>query len=136
MRDSPPDLDLIARLLRQVLAVTKARSVKLGGRRPNQHKLDPSLGTATLVRASDEFAARVAPIALELHKASMSLRQIVAELDKRGIRTMRGGAWTAASARNVLLRHERISIGHAQLLTIKQTPGPPGREVAADHAGD
>ena len=62
MRDSPPDLDLIARLLRQVLAVTKARSVKLGGRRPNQHKLDPSLGTATLVRASDEFAARVAPI--------------------------------------------------------------------------
>jgi hypothetical protein len=136
MSVGPPDLNLIARLLWRVLAAAKACGVKLGGRRPSQHKLDPSLGTATLVRASDEFAARVAPIALELHKASMSLRQIVAELDKRGIRTMRGGAWTAASARNVLLRHERISIGHAQLLMIKQTPRPPRREVAADHAGD
>jgi hypothetical protein len=104
MSDSPPDLNLIARLLRQVLAAAKACGVKLGGRSPNQRKLHASLGTATLVRASDEFAARVAPIAIEF--------------------------------RNVLLRHERISIGHAQLLTIKQTPGPPGREVAADHAGD
>ena len=34
----------------------------------------------------------------------MSYRQIVAELVKRGISTMRGGAWTAATVRNVLLR--------------------------------
>jgi hypothetical protein len=34
----------------------------------------------------------------------MSLRQIVAELDKRNIHTMRGGAWTAATVRNLLRR--------------------------------
>jgi len=40
----------------------------------------------------------------ELRGQRLSLRQIVAELDKRGIRTMRGGAWTATTVRNVLLR--------------------------------
>jgi hypothetical protein len=34
----------------------------------------------------------------------MSYRQIVAELDRRNIGTMRGVAWTAATVRNVLLR--------------------------------
>jgi hypothetical protein len=34
----------------------------------------------------------------------MSLRQIVAELEKRGTRTMRGGAWTANTVLNVLCR--------------------------------
>jgi hypothetical protein len=33
-----------------------------------------------------------------------SLRQIAAELDRRNIRTMRGGQWTAAAVRNLLLR--------------------------------
>ena len=41
---------------------------------------------------------------VELRQAGMSYRQIVAELVKRGISTMRGGAWTAATVRNVLLR--------------------------------
>jgi len=40
----------------------------------------------------------------ELRGQGLSLRQIVAEADKRGIRTMRGGVWTAATVRNVLLR--------------------------------
>jgi len=57
-----------------------------------------------LVQAADDFAACVGPVIAELHAAGMSLRQIVAELDKRGIRTMRGGAWTAATVRNLLLR--------------------------------
>jgi hypothetical protein len=43
-------------------------------------------------------------VAAELRRAGMSFRQIVAELEKRGIRTMRGGAWTAMTVRNVLLR--------------------------------
>jgi DNA invertase Pin-like site-specific DNA recombinase len=33
------------------LAAAKARGVKLGGKRPNQHKLDPNLGTQALVAA-------------------------------------------------------------------------------------
>jgi hypothetical protein len=43
-------------------------------------------------------------VVAELRQAGMSYRQIVAELDRRNIGTMRGGAWTTASVRNVLLR--------------------------------
>jgi DNA invertase Pin-like site-specific DNA recombinase len=86
------------------LAAAKARGVKLGGRRPGQGKVDPALGSAALTRASDKFAATVGPIVTELRGACMSLRQIVAELDKRNIRTMRGGAWTATTVRNLLRR--------------------------------
>jgi hypothetical protein len=40
----------------------------------------------------------------ELRQAGMSFQRIEAELTKRGIRTMRGGAWTATRVREVLLR--------------------------------
>ena len=56
------------------------------------------------MRAADDFAACVGPVIAELRAAGLCLREIVAELDKRGIRTMRGGAWTAATVRNLLLR--------------------------------
>ena len=79
-----------------------ARGVKMGGRRPGQGKVDPGLGSAARTRASNEFAMTVVP---GCHRdAGMSLRQIVAELDKRAIRTMRGGQWTATTVRNLLLR--------------------------------
>jgi DNA invertase Pin-like site-specific DNA recombinase len=86
------------------LAAAKARGVKLGGRRPGQRNVDSGLGRAARIRASDEFAATVGPVVTELRNAGLSLRQIVAELDKRNIRTMRGGAWTATSVGNVLRR--------------------------------
>ena len=69
----------------------------------NQKNIDVKLGTAALVHVSDDFAC-VGPVIAELRGQGLSLRQIVAEADKRGIRTMRGGVWTAATVRNVLLR--------------------------------
>jgi DNA invertase Pin-like site-specific DNA recombinase len=95
---------MISARTKAALAAAKARGVKLGGMRPNHRDIDPALGRAARSRASDEFAATVGPIIAELRAAGMSLRQIVAELDRRNIDTMRGGAWTAASVRNVLLR--------------------------------
>src|SRR5262249_2896626 len=95
------------------LAAAKARGVKLGGKRPGQRNVDPKLGRAALSQASSEFAQCVGPIIVELRKSGLSLRQIVAELEKRGIRTMRGGAWTAAprcamrNATNALLVVDR-----------------------------
>ena len=86
------------------LAAAKARGVRLGGKRPNQHKVDHALGSAALVQASDEFARHVGPVIAELRQSGMSLRQIAAELTRRGIRTMRGGKWTAMRVRSVLLR--------------------------------
>jgi hypothetical protein len=77
---------------------------KLGGIRPNQRKMDPAVATAALVAAADEFAISVGPVIAELRDAGQSLRQIAAELTRRRIRTMRGGAWTAATVQRVLLR--------------------------------
>jgi DNA invertase Pin-like site-specific DNA recombinase len=96
--------EMISRRTREALAAAKARGVKLGGVRANQPKGDPRLATQALIEASATFAARVAPIAGELRNNGMNLRQIAAELTARGVQTMRGGAWTAASVRNVLLR--------------------------------
>jgi hypothetical protein len=43
-------------------------------------------------------------VVAELRLAGMSFRRIEAELTRRGIRTMRGGAWTGTRVRDVLLR--------------------------------
>jgi DNA invertase Pin-like site-specific DNA recombinase len=85
------------------LAAAKARGVALGGWKGGP-KVDTALGRQALTQASDAFAARVAPVAVELRNSGMSLRQIASELTVRGVQTMRGGAWTAATVRNVLLR--------------------------------
>jgi len=98
--------EMISARTKAALAAAKARGVKLGGKRAQHKNVDPKLGRAALVQASDDFAACVGPVVTELRDSGLSLRQIVAELDKRGIRTMRGGAWTAATVRNVLQRVE------------------------------
>jgi DNA invertase Pin-like site-specific DNA recombinase len=67
---------MISARTKAALAAARARGVKLGGKRPGQHKVDPSLGRQALTEASDAFAARVAPVARELRTAGKSLRQI------------------------------------------------------------
>jgi hypothetical protein len=46
----------------------------------------------------------VAPTVRELRGNGLSLRQIAAELEARGIRTAAGGRWTAAAVNAVLVR--------------------------------
>jgi hypothetical protein len=56
-------------------------------------------------KAASAFAASVGPIpAGDLRDGGLSLRQIAAELTCRGIRTPRGGQWTAAAVNTVLQR--------------------------------
>jgi DNA invertase Pin-like site-specific DNA recombinase len=97
---------MISARTKAALAAAKARGVKLGGKRANQVDIDPALGRAARSQASDAFAQCVAPVVAELRQAGKSLRQIVAVLNERGIQTMRGGAWTPTTVRNVLLRAE------------------------------
>jgi DNA invertase Pin-like site-specific DNA recombinase len=96
--------EMISARTKAALAAAKARGVKLGGKRSNQRNVDPMLGMAARIQASDEFAQCVGPVISELRQAGMSFRRIEGELTKRGIRTMRGGAWTATRVRDVLLR--------------------------------
>jgi hypothetical protein len=59
-------------------------------------------------RAADERAQAMAPIMRELREAGIvTLRAMADELNKRNIKTARGGPWHAATVLNLLGRLRR-----------------------------
>ncbi len=55
--------------------------------------------------AADAFAANVLPIVRQIQASGATTpRAIAAELNARGIRTARGGAWHDSTVRNLLVR--------------------------------
>ncbi|GAW65936.1 resolvase [Geoanaerobacter pelophilus] len=88
------------------LAQAKARGVKLGN--PNLTAEGRVKGTAegvkTIKETADAFAVRVVPTIQALQGQGMSLRGIAAELEKLGVKTARGGKWSAAAVKNALAR--------------------------------
>ena len=89
---------------RAALAAAKARGVSLGGWRGGP-VVDQRRGVEAVRREADAFAATVGPMVAGLRKEGLSLRQIADTLAAKGVRTARGGEWTAAAVRAVLLRH-------------------------------
>jgi len=98
---------MISARTKSALAAAKARGVKLGGYRggpvPNAAAGGLAGGKA-VAETADAFAGRVAPMCRELQTKGYSLRGIAARLASDGIRTARGGAWTAKAVSNVLAR--------------------------------
>lgn len=99
--------EAISQRTKAALAAAKERGVRLGNpknlteaaRRKGQPR-----ATAALVAYADQFAHHVVEIVDALSAEGKSLRGIARELTARGIRTARGGAWTAASVTNVIRR--------------------------------
>jgi len=90
------------------LAAAKARGVKLGWAIPSrrsEQRQAAQKGAAIRKAKADEFAANVLPIVRELQGQGLSLRQIAATLNERGVRTARGGAWAATTVRNIITRN-------------------------------
>jgi DNA invertase Pin-like site-specific DNA recombinase len=85
------------------LAAAKARGTKLGGWRGGP-VVDGTLGAEAVRKNADAFAAGVAPMLRQMRGEGLSLRQMAARLAEKGIKTPRGGAWTAAAVRNALAR--------------------------------
>jgi DNA invertase Pin-like site-specific DNA recombinase len=103
--------EMISARTKAALAAAKARGVVLGGRRetlkdgrPNEYVVDHRQGTVALRAAADAFAAQVGPIIQAMRAEGLSLRQIGANLTEKGIRTARGGAWSADAVKAVLDR--------------------------------
>ena len=93
---------LISHRTRAALAAAKRRGVKLG---------NPKLADARLLaqdarqRAADQFASTVLPVIKQLQTIGcVSLRDVAAALNARGIQTRRGTGWTAAAVSRVLAR--------------------------------
>ena len=97
--------EMIAARTRAALAAAKARGVALGGFRAGAH-VDHRQGTEALQRRAEGFAATVGPLIAVMREGGRSLRQIAAELTARGIRTSRGGVWSADAVRAVLIRND------------------------------
>lgn len=84
------------------LAAAKARGITLGGFRG--YKVDGAAGSAALRANADSFAASCLPMVRAMQANGLSLGRIAAALTEQGIRTRRGGAWTATAVNNLLAR--------------------------------
>jgi len=95
--------EAISARTKAALAAAKARGTVLGGWRGGP-KVATALGRKAQADKADAFAARIMPVIRELQAEGVSLAKIASSLTERGIRTARGGAWTATSVRNLMLR--------------------------------
>ena len=103
--------EAISRRTKEALAVAKARGAKLGN--PNgaaalrrAGKSGAALRAAVSANA-DRFAVELEPVLQDIQKAGhVTLRAIAADLNRRGMRTRRGGAWQVSNVRNLLARSQ------------------------------
>jgi DNA invertase Pin-like site-specific DNA recombinase len=93
---------MISARTKAALAAKKAQGVKLGNPRAAE-----TAGKAHAAHraAADQFASNVLPIVREIQASGlMTLREIAAALNARGVRSARGGQWHSTAVRNLLLR--------------------------------
>jgi DNA invertase Pin-like site-specific DNA recombinase len=107
---------MISARTKAALAAAKARGTKLGGDRgnlPAVAKQGSVLGVQAIKVKADSRAADMVEVIADL-KASgaVSLRQIAAGLNARGIRTARGREWTAVQVARTI---KRLSLDVADL---------------------
>jgi DNA invertase Pin-like site-specific DNA recombinase len=93
--------EAISQRTKLALAAAKARGTQLGS--PDATKAR-ALASVKLRANAVRFAGAVLPIIDSLKAEGHGLRAIARELDRRGIRTARGGTWAAATIRAILLR--------------------------------
>jgi DNA invertase Pin-like site-specific DNA recombinase len=96
--------DAISKRTREALAAAKSRGVQLGNPRLAEAS---AIAIAASKEAADRFAANVAPIIKQIQASGVSsLRGVARTLSARGVKTARGGQWTARMVINVLRRAE------------------------------
>ena len=99
----------ISERTKAALAEAKARGRKLGWAIPSrkaEQRQAARKGAEVRKARADAFAANVLPLVNELLGSGMSLRQVAATLNERGVKTARGGRWQAVTVGNVLARTE------------------------------
>jgi DNA invertase Pin-like site-specific DNA recombinase len=94
--------DAISKRTKEALAAAKARGVRLGNPRLAQARAEVN---AARQEAADSFAAGVLPIIRQIQKTGVSsLRGVAKALSARGVKTARGGEWTAVQVSDILRR--------------------------------
>jgi DNA invertase Pin-like site-specific DNA recombinase len=90
------------------LADAKARGIKLGTNNLNKELVQEASAKGVKARKqiANDFAAKVNPVNESLRGQGKSFQSIAAELDKLGVKTARGGKWTATAVINATKRKE------------------------------
>jgi len=92
---------------RSALAAAKARGTALGWSIPSRkaEQAEAALkGAKVNAVKADRYANNVLPLIIDAQRRGLSLNQIAAELNARGVTTARGGQWYATTVKNVLGR--------------------------------
>tara|TARA_B100000614_G_scaffold255822_1_gene273403 strand:+ start:243 stop:908 length:666 start_codon:yes stop_codon:yes gene_type:complete len=94
---------MISARTKAALAAKKANGALLGNR--TNLSTAQALGAATNAAQADRHAANVLPIIDQCRKSGMeSLRSIAECLNARGVRTARGGTWSAMQVKRIISR--------------------------------
>jgi DNA invertase Pin-like site-specific DNA recombinase len=94
--------DAISKRTKVALAAAKARGAQLGNPRLAQARADVN---AARQEAADSFAGGILPIIRQIQKSGVSsLRGVAKALSARGVKTARGGEWTAVQVSDILRR--------------------------------
>jgi DNA invertase Pin-like site-specific DNA recombinase len=94
---------LIGERTKAALAAKRAAGKTLGNPRNLDHA--GSLGRAALARSADEFASSLTPVVQAIRATgALTLASMAIELNRRGIRSARGGKWHRSSVANLLHR--------------------------------
>ncbi|MBB3997864.1 recombinase family protein [Aureimonas pseudogalii] len=94
---------MIAARTKAALQAKKAAGAKLGNR--TNLEVAQKAGAASNAVAADVFAGNVVPIVRQLQASGLrTLRDLAEALNVRGVRTVRGGEWTAMTVKRVLDR--------------------------------
>lgn len=94
--------EVIAQRTKAALKAAKARGVRLGN--PNATQQSKVASDQTRNRA-DTYAKNILPVIQALQAQGVtSLSHLARSLDASGVATQRGGRWTAAGVKNILMR--------------------------------
>jgi len=92
--------EAISARTKAALAAAKARGVQLGNPRGFRN-LKPGQGTAAASQAAGTFAQGLLPMVSEFEAAGLSLNAIARRFNEDGVRSRRGGVWTAKAISNL-----------------------------------
>jgi DNA invertase Pin-like site-specific DNA recombinase len=99
---------LIAERTKAALAAKKAAGASLGNLRNLAQA--GSIGRTALMDAADEFASGLLPVIQAIRaNGALTLASMTAELNRRGIRSARGGDWQRSCVRNLLGRTKLLA---------------------------
>ena len=91
---------MISQRTKEALAAAKARGAKLGNPRLSEAS---AKANAASQAAADVFAANVVPIIKQIQASGITgFRGVARALIARGVKTARGGQWTARAVINAM----------------------------------